>query len=290
MPMLMSEQPAMAKVAFCCQRGRAAYTLECPQAKSPEARYRAGVSTWLLVLLTLSWPLIAAAATAHVVGMSGTAVARWNPAGASVVFLTLVWFISGIPRLVARTGRVRSLGRHATAVLALFAAIAVLIGAPLESVIALAAVGILIPAFVEEYVFRGIIPHALNALLLDCRVGRRSARIAAVVLAQAVFAACHFVSASTRAAGWTEGARLFVGGLLYSNVVAASGIGTAAAVHATMNLTLSNSVALGDLAPSPFGLLLTGVLALVGLLIRVMPLSPLGDSAFGGQPSPTRCS
>ena len=99
----------------------------------------------------------------------------------------------------------------------------------------LALAAVLAPALCEEQVFRRALPDRFERL----GVGT----IPAVIVAQVLFAASHFVTRGEVSAATMvrEGGRLFLFGLGYSLIVRRLGVGAGAAVHAGYNLLLRTS-------------------------------------------------
>lgn len=100
---------------------------------------------------------------------------------------------------------------------------------------------ILVSGAVEEFVFRWVIPVSLMQVfvrLWNVKCGR----LQSVILAQVSFALAHFASTGIAPLGISELTRVFSGGMLYASLVSSFGLGVAAAIHATMNSTLLDSM------------------------------------------------
>ena len=96
---------------------------------------------------------------------------------------------------------------------------------------------IFVAAAAEELVFRLFLPTQLSHRLIHYGINRRTAWLAAAVTSQAAFALCHFVQRPVFGLPLQEFYRLFVAGLLYSEIVALLGVGSASAIHATANFS-----------------------------------------------------
>lgn len=109
---------------------------------------------------------------------------------------------------------------------------------PPPAMVAVSAFALVIAAFVEEYVFRWMIPRRLTSAFSEAGVRPRLSTVVGFVIAQFVFVVCHFFPATHDAYNWPGVGRLFSAGIMYGLVVVSSGLGVAAGVHAAMNFTL----------------------------------------------------
>ena len=120
-------------------------------------------------------------------------------------------------------------------------------------------------ASVEEIVFRVFLPSQLAQRLLHYDFSKRDALIAGCVVSQCAFALCHF---AVEHGYFTEipvreFGRLFAAGLLYAEIVALMGVGTASAIHACMNFSLHSLTP----SPMPVGLPIVSLFVLLGLVL-----------------------
>jgi hypothetical protein len=127
-----------------------------------------------------------------------------------------------------------------------------------------AIVAVFVGAFIEEWLFRLLLPAVLRRSLARGRCEARSAPLAAAALAQASFAAAHlFLNPGAVASAGRESLRLFLAGLIYCRLVVTLGLPFAVAVHATLNSELLFGA---RAASSPGWLLMLGVAAAMPLL------------------------
>lgn len=204
-----------------------------------------------------------------------------------VVLIALVFGLLVSPALSSRPRKSFSTSGLARASLQLF-------GGVLFTVAAITVLGwwpaalpvllvVLVPAAVEEAVFRRALPLRLAQLLgRGTRIERRYSLFLGQIASQALFAACHFVSRDGLWAsrGGTEAVRLFAAGVLYANLAERRGLWLAVGAHTTLNLGLH----FGDaLLTRRVGLLAVAPVALVGMY----GLSKLsGSPALNATPAP----
>jgi hypothetical protein len=100
---------------------------------------------------------------------------------------------------------------------------------------------IFVTGAVEEFVFRWVIPVSVMPVLVR-PWNATWGRLQAVILAQVSFALAHLVSHGFAPLGVSELTRFFSGGILYASLVSSFGLCAAATIHATMNLTLLDSI------------------------------------------------
>lgn len=112
-------------------------------------------------------------------------------------------------------------------------------GAGLGEVRATVALTVVYAAWVEESVFRWILPRAFGDLLAP--FGRAAATVGAVVVSQSLFAAGHFIPGSVRSP-WPDASvplRLFAGGMLFWLIASRGGLTIAVLTHALLNLRVA---------------------------------------------------
>lgn len=186
-----------------------------------------------------------------------------------VVLSALVFGLLVSPALSSRSRQPVGVSGLAGASLQLFggvlftvAAIAVLGWWPVALPVLLV---VLVPAAVEEGVFRRALPLRLAKLLArGTGFERRYSLFIGQIASQALFAASHFVSREGLWAsrGGTEAFRLFAAGVLYANLAERRGLWLAVGAHTTLNLGLQ----FGDaLLARRVGLLTAALVALVGM-------------------------
>jgi hypothetical protein len=118
-------------------------------------------------------------------------------------------------------------------------------------------------AWMEEAVFRRILPRAIADTLSS--IGTRRAAFSGIAASQALFAATHFLPGAFRSTpDLTTGLRLFVGGLLLWVIASRAGLTAAVVAHALLNVR----AVLGDAAPRLHPT--DAVMALIGALCLVV--------------------
>lgn len=123
---------------------------------------------------------------------------------------------------------------------------------------------ILVPAFVEELVFRRALPHRFMRLLSRRSLQPRHAWLLGQFVAQILFAASHFMPSGSpsRTRGLSEALRLFAAGVLYANIAERRGLWLAGGIHAALNLSLRFS---RDFTPHKLGLAVLLLCLICGL-------------------------
>jgi membrane protease YdiL (CAAX protease family) len=185
-----------------------------------------------------------AAAASRLVGPPTVLRASEQAFGAAVAFLLLVSLFPSKGFALVLAANIKVLLRQAPLGIAVFYATPVAMSRPPPTFDS-AAIVVLFGALAEEYVFRWLLPVHLM-LILDTRFNRTVAVIGGLFLAQFLFAIAHFVVPAGATLAISDAARFFAGGLLYSSIIAVSGLGLAIGVHATMNFTLVYGSDLGS--------------------------------------------
>jgi len=215
------------------------------------------------VLIAL-WPLLAVAATYRVV--TGLNLRKASGLFISIaLFSNLTFAVSyAPPRSVLKDRRTT---RPAIEILWGFAAFVLLlwlVSAAPTSLSFTVILWLFAAAGVEELIFRAFLPQQLAQRLRHYAFSERQALVIGCIVVQLSFALCHFSRGnwSFFELPMTEFARLFAAGLLYAEIIALVGFGTAVAIHACTNF-LSHG-----LMPSPIhvGLPLICVFAAIGLI------------------------
>ena len=126
-------------------------------------------------------------------------------------------------------------------------------------------------AWVEEFVFRWILPRAFGDLLAPA--SRQLATVGAIVVSQSLFAAGHFLPGSVRSP-WPDASvplRLFAGGLLFWLVASRGGLTLAVLTHALLNLQVALPATALHARPTIAGVALVGAAALALLSAPTPP-------------------
>lgn len=189
----------------------------------------------------------------------------------SVLFLMGTLFFLSLFGLSLRGIVQRSLLRIAIFASVTFALVFVLGRSGATRLDPLFTISVIIAAICEELVFRSLLPRALiKRMGVQSKTGWGAA--GAIGLAQLSFAACHFVAGPVWPLSFTsfEFFRLFTAGLVYTELVAVSGIGMTALIHALVNL-LPYITSEPAQPPSVVLVLFMTGLALVLLLSRLFP-------------------
>jgi len=200
-------------------------------------------------LLIAVWPVVAIAASYRAV----TSVLGIRRLGielpiSAVLFAGIVFTVTFLPpRLALTTAALKS-----TAIEIFWGFVAfellILIVTKANTLAVLVSVSfIYVAAGSEEIVFRVLLPNQLEQRLIYYNFTRRHAMIAACIVSQCVFALCHFAVDPRLFFGnrIIEFIRLFAAGLLYAEIVAVVGVGSAAVVHTLVNFLLRTTT------PSP---------------------------------------
>lgn len=191
------------------------------------------------ILATAVWPILAAVAVGRIAVVMPGARPSLVVTLTAVAFLAVVMLQPAIGRSAQPPEDRRNIvqGRAPwTMALLLTLSGAVVVATGVRGTTA-----IIVAAAVEEYVFRWVLPRRFFASLAATRISERHRVGISWVMAQMIFAACHFVAPGTLFS-LSYAARLFVSGLLYSNLVAKLGVFAAIAVHSAMNAGLERSI------------------------------------------------
>jgi hypothetical protein len=136
---------------------------------------------------------------------------------------------------------------------------------------------VFVSAAVEEFVFRRRLPNRLQDLFQSSVVEKRISQFTAQVFAQCLFVIAHLVIRTDllSSRGAYEMGRLFVGGLLYANLITRGGLWLGAGTHCLLNLHLQFSAQIASTKISLLALFIGASISLAALY--TVPIS--GESA-----------
>jgi len=236
---------------------------------------------WLAAIFVFLWPV----ALVGIVGQAGTG--RYSAArmmASSIAFILLTSILRFVPRPHLPRLPKAVMARQGVLAGASFLAIIALLSRPPPKPEALTDLTVLVAAFAEEYVFRWLLPTCLQSLLSQGGISRTASWPAARLIAQASFALCHFSLITRRVHDWGNIGRIFVGGLLYANIVTRFGIGLTSGIHGSMNYTLMNSPALLDHSLPNWGVVAAGMFSATALWLQTQSATPIER---GGRAKPS---
>lgn len=234
---------------------------------------------------------------ATAIGLAAWASLRFPPQTQSAIGATLL-AAAVLPLAWLAGVKARHLKDALTALCVALALFACYVLAAENAPLGIAAlVGLLLAAWIEEVVFRALLPHLVSARLRNV-LHPTLACVVAVVLSQAVFSACHFIPDASRfGTNLAEDAlRLFVGGIFYWVIVDTAGLGIAAALHASLNLSIVTRTLDWEVlsAPELSGLIVVSFVALwarsvgaASLVVNRANLSPICRSSAPWKSSPS---